>query len=115
MTVPVTVSPGDTSGSWIVRFVMPHEWNRASLPEPANGVVLREIAPRTIAALRFSGRATDRELIANKRERLLEWVSRRGLATRSEPEFAAYNAPIVPGTLRRNEWWVEVGNSTGEL
>jgi hypothetical protein len=32
------------------------------------------------------------------------------LQTLSEPEFAAYNAPIVPGTLRRNEWWVEVGS-----
>ena len=110
MTVPVTVSPGATSGSWTVRFVMPRAWSRASLPEPANGVTLGDRAPRTLAAVRFAGRGTDRDLIAAKRDELLAWVEKRGLQTRSEPEFAAYNAPIVPGTLRRNEWWVEVGS-----
>lgn len=108
MTVPVTVTPGDKSGSWIVRFVMPRAWSRASLPEPANGVKLGEIPPRTVAAVRFAGRGTDRELIARKRAELLDWVQTRGLHTLSEPEFAAYNAPIVPGMLRRNEWLVEV-------
>ena len=58
--------------------------------------------------MRFAGRGADRELIADKREELLDWVRKRGLTTSSEPEFAAYNAPIVPGVLRRNEWWVEV-------
>lgn len=108
MTVPVTVSPGEEAGGWTVRFVMPRAWSRASLPEPADGVALGEREPRTVAAVRFAGRATDRELIAGKRAELLEWTRQRGLRTRGEPEFAVYNAPIVPGALRRNEWWVEV-------
>jgi hypothetical protein len=108
MTVPVTVSPSDQAGVWTVRFVMPRAWSRASLPEPAAGVTLSEIAPRTLAALRFAGRGTDHELITRKRDELLAWAQKRGLQIRSEPEFAAYNAPIVPGALRRNEWWVEV-------
>jgi hypothetical protein len=110
MTVPVTVSPGDKPGAWTIRFFMPKAWSRASLPEPANGVALGERVPRTLAAVRFAGRGTDRELIAAKRDELLAWVEKRGLQTLSEPELAAYNAPVVPGALRRNEWWVEVGS-----
>ena len=108
MTVPVTVSPGKTSGGWTVRFVMPRSWSRASLPEPARDVALAELPPRTVAAMRFAGTGTDRELVSRKRDELLDWARKRGLTKLSEPEFAAYNAPIVPGTLRRNEWWVEV-------
>ncbi|MBV1690237.1 heme-binding protein [Novosphingobium sp. G106] len=110
MTVPVTVSPADKPGAWTIRFVMPRSWSRATLPEAANGVTLGERAPRTLAAVRFNGRGTDRDLIAAKRDELLAWVEKRGLQTLGEPEFAAYNAPIVPGALRRNEWWVEVGS-----
>lgn len=109
MTVPVTVSPAEQAGVWTVRFVMPHAWSRASLPEPAGEVTLGEIAPRTLAVVRFAGRGTDHDLIAEKHRELLEWVAKRGLHPLGEPEFAAYNAPIVPGSLRRNEWWVEVG------
>lgn len=115
MTVPVMVSPGDKAGGWIVRFCMPRAWSRSALPEPANGVTIGERGTRTLAAVRFSGRATDRELIARKRLELLDWVEKRGLQTLSEPEFAAYNAPIVPGPLRRNEWWVEAESRNGGL
>jgi hypothetical protein len=108
MTVPVTVSPADQSGAWTIRFVMPRSWSRASLPEPGNGVQLSEVAPRTVAAVRFAGRGTDRELITKKRDELLDWARMRGLQITGVPEFAAYNAPIVPSALRRNEWWAEV-------
>ena len=115
MTVPVTIAPADQSGAWRIRFFMPRSWSRASLPEPANGVVLGEAPARTLAAVRFGGRGTDRELLAAKRDELLAWVEKRGLQTLSEPEFATYNAPIVPGLLRRNEWWVEVSGRDGGL
>ena len=108
MTVPVMASPGGNSGSWNIRFIMPRAWSRANLPEPVNGVRLGEIAPRTLAAVRFAGRGTDRELMAQKHAELLDWVQKRGLVALSEPEFAGYNAPVVPGILRRNEWLVEV-------
>jgi hypothetical protein len=71
-------------------------------------VVLDEIAPRTLAVVRFAGLGTDHELITEKHGELLAWVAKRGLHPLGEPEFAAYNAPVVPGSLRRNEWWVEV-------
>jgi hypothetical protein len=115
MTVPVTIAPADQAGSWRIRFFMPRATSRASLPEPANGVVLRDVPARTLAAVRFGGRATDRDLIAGKRDELLAWVEKRGLQALSEPEFATYNAPIVPGLLRRNEWWVDVSSKNGGL
>jgi hypothetical protein len=108
MTVPVILAPGDKAGSWLVRFVMPRAWSRASLPEPANGVTLNDLPPRTVAAIRFAGRSGDRELLAKKREELLDWIGKRALQMVSEPEFAVYNAPVVPPLMRRNEWWVEV-------
>jgi hypothetical protein len=110
MTVPVTVSPADQAGVWLVRLVMPRAWSRASLPEPTAGVSLQEIEPRTVAAVRFAGRGTDHDLIAGKRDELRGWAEKRGLHLLGEPEFAAYNAPIVPGALRRNEWWIEVAS-----
>jgi hypothetical protein len=108
MTVPVLVTPGDKSGGWTVRFIMPRNWIQSSLPKPASGVTLSQLPARNVAAIRFTGRGTDHGLMVRKRDELLDWIERRGFHTQSEPEFAAYNAPIVPGRLRRNEWWVEV-------
>jgi hypothetical protein len=108
MAVPVSVFPADQSGLWDVRFTLPAAWIRATLPKPANGVTIADLPERTVAVLRFTGRGTDRALVAKKHAELLERVGKRGLLPTSEAEFAAYNAPIVPGSLRRNEWWVDV-------
>jgi hypothetical protein len=106
MTVPVSAAPdGD---QWKVRFGMPADLPQSRLPQPGSGVEISEVPGRTLAAVTFSGRSSDRELLAAKRQELLDWVERRGLVALGEPEFAGYNAPIVPGPLRRNEWWVEV-------
>ena len=108
MTVPVTAAADNHPGQWAVRFIMPRGWFRDTLPEPADGVIIEEQPGRLIAAVRFPGRASDRELMARKREALLNWVAVRGLRPSGEPEFAGYNAPIVPGPVRRNEWWVPI-------
>jgi|GEM_PF-304997 len=109
MAVPVTVFPAEQSGLWDIRFTLPAARSLLSLPTPANGVTIRELPERTVAVLRFSGRGTDRALVAKKHAELMERVGKRGLQATSEAEFAAYNAPVVPGFLRRNEWWVDVG------
>jgi hypothetical protein len=114
MTVPVIARPGERAGDWSIRFVIPRDLARANLPTPANGVVIGEDPARTLAVLRFAGKGTDRDLVAKKRAALLAWVARRGLRALAEPELATYNAPIVPGLLRRNEWWVEVGAADRE-
>lgn len=108
MTSPVSVAPTNRSSRWDVRFTMPKAWKREKLPQPAGEVIIDEIPARTLAVLRFSGKGTDERLLAKKRQELLDKLAARGLKTIARPEFAAYNAPIVPGLLRRNEWWVEV-------
>lgn len=108
MAVPVSATPVGDSHRWDVRFTLPRQWTRRTLPEPATGITIDEQPGRVIAAVQFAGRSTDGRLVARKRAALLAWLDARGMIALSEPEFAGYNAPIVPAPLRRNEWWVEV-------
>ena len=60
MTAPVTQSPTD-DGRWTVRFGMPAKYTRETLPEPTDDRIrIVEDPARRIAAIRFSGRWTDR-------------------------------------------------------
>lgn len=112
MAIPVSVAPAeDQAGEWRVRFTLPRSWQRQKLPEPSEGVELIQLPARTLAAVRFGGKGSDTKLIERHRDALLSWVRGRGLVALSEPEFAAYNAPVVPGLLRRNEWWVEIDDA----
>ncbi|KXX65173.1 SOUL family heme-binding protein [Marichromatium gracile] len=108
MTVPVTQTPTDAAGQWAVRFIMPARYDLDGLPAPAGETVrLRTIAPRRVAAIRFSGRATD-ALIAEQESRLRAWLETRGLAVAGAPTYAYYNDPLTPGFLRRNEVMLEL-------
>lgn len=112
MAIPVSVAPAEgQAGEWRVRFTLPRAWHRQKLPEPSQGVELIELPARTLAAVRFGGKGSDTKLIERQRDALLNWVQGRGLVALSEPEFAAYNAPVVPGLLRRNEWWVDIDDT----
>jgi hypothetical protein len=102
MTVPVTQSR-EGSGDWVVRFTMPARYSLEQLPAPAGADVrLSEIPPRRVAAIRFSGSATD-ELIAGKESELRAWLAAKGLTPAAMPIYAFYNDPFTPGFLRRNE------------
>ncbi|GAB0149532.1 heme-binding protein [Marichromatium sp. PS1] len=108
MTVPVTQTPTDAAGQWAVRFIMPARYDLDSLPAPAGEAVrLRALEPRRVAAIRFSGRATD-TLIAEQESRLRAWLETRGLAVTGAPTYAYYNDPLTPGFLRRNEVMLEL-------
>lgn len=109
MTTPVTAAPGDHPGEWKVRFAMPADQSRSTLPKPAKGVTIEEVPGRLIAAVRFPGRYHDRAMLNEHLEQLRAWVRSRGWDAVGEPEFAGYNSPFVPGAMRRNEWWLEVG------
>lgn len=107
MTAPVTQVPDDESG-WRVRFIMPAEHSKESLPTPANADVrLVEVPAQRIAAVRFSGRATD-PMFEAKTSALRSWLSGQGYATTATPTFAYYDDPSIPGLLRRNEVLVPV-------
>jgi hypothetical protein len=53
----------------------------------------------------FHGRPDDRDL-AEQEDRLRGWLARNGERAESEPEYAFYNSPMIPGPLRRNEVWL---------
>ncbi len=107
LTVPVTTT-SENGRAWRVRFVMPRAQTRETLPQPAAGVAIAEQAERHIAALRFSGKEADESLVADKKRELVAWLAERGFKAAGDVEYAFYNAPIVPGPLRRNEVWIAI-------
>lgn len=117
MTVPVMQDSGDPmasdpplfddelEGGWRTRFVMPEGRTKANLPEPGEGVELVELEPRRVGVVSFAGRPGDRGL-AEQEDRLRGWLARHGEVSETEPEYAFYNSPVIPGPLRRNEVWL---------
>ena len=101
MTAPVSRSREGTE--WLLSFTMPSELNKAELPEPQNRMVqLVAIPARTMAALRFPGRATPKK--AESMEELLEAaMADAGLQAAGEAILAQYDPPTQLPSLRRNE------------
>ena len=60
-----------------------------------------------MAALRFSGNPSEADLIVME-TRLEDWIEEQGLTAKGAVEYAFYDAPMVPGPLRRNEVMIEV-------
>jgi len=113
MTAPV-LRQGKGAGS-IIAFVMPPGSTLEGLPQPTSpAVTLREVPPRTLAVVTFSGYATE-GAIKEKTESLLKSLKRDGMALWSEPGVALYDPPWTPPFMRRNEVMVEIveGGSGG--
>ena len=107
MTAPVL---SDADGdSWRTRFVMPARFVDIAPPEPPAGIEIETVAARRVAAIRFSGRADDR-MLAEHEARLREWLEEYGLKATGPAEHAFYNAPFVPGPMRRNEVMLPVAS-----
>jgi len=110
MTAPVTQTPAASSGSWVIRFIMPANYSLESLPKPVGSDVrLAKFPAQRRAVIRFSG-VTTNELIDAKESALRKWLMERGLRPVGEPTYAYYNHPITPGFLRRNEVMFDVTN-----
>ncbi|MBK8639848.1 MAG: heme-binding protein [Chromatiaceae bacterium] len=102
------VAQGD---DWAVRFIMPARYGLEQLPAPAGSDIrLSEVPPRRVAAIRFSGRASD-ELIASKEEALRAWLAARDLTAAAPAIYAFYNDPFTPGFLRRNEVLIDLAEA----
>ena len=121
MTAPVIQQPGEkiamtapviqqgSKGLWVVRFVMPSAYTMQTLPKPNNSeVILREIAGKRFAVIRFSGLARARSLAAHTKE-LEAFILENNLQAASEPVYAFFNPPWTLPFLRRNEVMIEVG------
>lgn len=114
MTAPVIQQPTSTPepdrNLWSIRFVMPEEWSLETLPRPDDpAIALHDVPRRTVAVVRFPGFADD-TVAAEKTAALEAWIASAGLVAQSEPMIAYYNAPWIPGLLRRNEIMIEVAD-----
>jgi hypothetical protein len=111
MTAPV-LSDTDGDGSWRTRFVMPTGKARAELPKPPSGVELTAEPAQRVAVIRFSGRA-DEATLAAKEGALRSWLQLRGLPSEGKAVHAYYNAPFLPGPMRRNEVMIALSDDGG--
>jgi hypothetical protein len=106
MTAPVTQAAAP--GGFLVQFTLPKGVTAASAPEPDDPrVQLRDVAPRRIAVIRYSGfwsASNDAEHLAT----LQAALRAAPLAWAGEPAIARYNAPFTPWFLRRNEIWLSL-------
>lgn len=102
MTAPV-ISDAST-----MSFVMPEQLSLEDLPEPLEPVVkIQEIPPREVAVIRFSGKA-EAQAVEEMTGRLLAALMQENIPVTGTPFLMRYNAPFVPGFLRRNEVAVSV-------
>lgn len=93
---------------WRMRFFMPAEYTRETLPDPPADVTITELPSRRVAAVEFSGLWSDERLQAREAE-LREWLEENGEANPGRVEYAFYDAPMIPGPLRRNEVLIPLG------
>jgi hypothetical protein len=105
VNAPPTV---ENDAGYTVSFMMPRELSMNELPIPEDDrVILRELQPRTVVALKFRGRY-DAERVRQATRQLLDSAREHEIEVRGEPAFAGYDAPSTLPILRRNEVWVEV-------
>ena len=101
MTAPV-IQQATGQGGWRMRFVMPSHYTLETLPPAPADIALTAVPARRMAAVRFSGNGGASDL-AGREAQLRQWLAGQGIAPAGEAEFAFYDAPMVPGPLRRNE------------
>ena len=101
-TVPVLADGDEDGRGWRTRLALPARIDPDTLPEPAEGVAIRELPPRRIAAMRFAGQSDDQTLVTHE-ARLRKWMKQHGLRAAGPVEHAFYNSPLTPALLRRNE------------
>jgi len=101
MTTPVTQTKSDDR--MVMRFFLPASFTLETAPEPTDpAVTIRTVASGHFAAIRYSGRANDRNF-AKHRIILLDELRASGLTPLGPAIRATYNGPFTPPFLRRNE------------
>lgn len=111
MTAPLFAVAGPRD--WTMRIAIPQGLTRADLPEPGPGVTIAEVPERTVALIRFGGRA-DGKLLAAKEAELRRWIESRGMEATGPVEHAFYDSPVMPGPLRNNEIMIEIKTPAAE-
>jgi hypothetical protein len=121
MTAPVTRAPAgeeiamtapvqrvESADGWRVTFMLPTGYTIETAPIPTDDRVrIRQVPPRLMAVMRYSGRWTEKVLTA-KTDELKEAVDADNVGRIGSFESAAYDPPYMPPFFRRNEVMVEV-------
>jgi hypothetical protein len=101
-TIAPALVDGDEDGrGWRTRFILP-ERATEMLPEPDEGIRVRTVPARHMAAVRFSGDADD-DALTRHESALRYWMETNGLSPAGPAEHALYNSPLTPAMLRRTE------------
>jgi len=101
MTAPVTQTGAEDV--WSVRFNMPASYALEDLPKPNDPrVVIREVEPSRVAAIRFSGFWSQKNLTKHRQE-LETFLGKNRMKTAGEPVYAFYNPPWTLPMFRRIE------------
>jgi hypothetical protein len=112
MTAPV-VTERSTSGSGeAMQFVLPARFTLDSAPRPTDATVtLRAIDAQWLAVRRYSGTWSERNFAENEAA-LRADAKAAGLSITGAARFAAYNGPLTPWFMRRNEVLLPVAPPT---
>jgi effector-binding domain-containing protein len=106
MTAPV--SQQASGDGWVVSFMMPASYTMSTIPRPTNPEVrIREIPAFRAAAIRFSGRWTEKNYQEHLEE-LQAWIAQNQLSVVGDPVWARYDPPFKPWFMRRNEILIPV-------
>ena len=105
MTSPVHMDINDTASS--MSFVMPSAYNESNLPKPNDpNVIIKKTSDEYVAALRFGGYASDKDL-KRYSEELQIILKQKGITTKGNYRYLGYNPPFqLVG--RRNEIIVQI-------
>lgn len=107
MTAPVAATAME-EGRFRVTFTMPSSCSLESLPRPLDERTVLEREPsREVAALRFSGWATD-DAVERRVAQMEAWIETSGRTTVGAPILAQYDPPSTVPFMRRNEILVEL-------
>ena len=106
MTAPV--GQQQVQDKWAVSFTMPASYTLETIPAPDDTkITLRQVPPRRMAAVRYSGFWSEKNYLQKKLE-LEAWIREQGLTIAGAPVWARYNPPFTPWFLRRNEILIPV-------
>jgi len=107
MTAPV--GQQRVQDKWVISFMMPAAYTLETLPKPLDpAVTIRQVPPRRVAAVRYSGFWSEEGYLRNK-SKLESWIRGMNLTAIGEPMWARYNSPFSLWFLRRNEVLIPVG------
>lgn len=112
MTAPV-LAVAQPDGGWSIRFLLPDDQPRDGLPELPQGIGLVAFPARTVAVVKFSGKADDR-LFSSKEAELRTWIAARTREASGAAEQAYYNSPLRPGPIRQNEIMIPLSDMASQ-